>query len=82
MARLLASVGGEVGCDPDALHLPDAAKPRPDSALVEQLCDMGFSVPAAQRGALAVGNRSAEAALSWLVERAGDRAINEPIDAS
>ena len=71
-----------MNCEPDALQLPDAAKPRPDKALVQQLCDMGFSVFAAQRGALAVSNRSAEAALSWLVERAGDTAIDEPIDDS
>jgi hypothetical protein len=80
MARVLAAVGGEVECEPDSLQLPDAAKPRPDGALVEQLCQMGFSLHAAQRGALAVANRSAEAALSWLVERAGDPTINDPID--
>ena len=71
-----------MNCEPDTLRLPDAAKPRPDNALVQQLCDMGFSVYAAQRAALAVANRSAEAALSWLVERAGDTAIDEPSDDS
>ena len=79
MARVLAAVGAAVGCDAAATALPDVAKAKPDKAIVASLCDMGFLIFAAQRAALATGNRGVEAALGWCVEHACDEGVNDPL---
>jgi hypothetical protein len=82
MARVLAACGAFVGCETQLLKLPDVAKAKPDESIVQSLCEMGFSIFAAQRACLGTGNRSTEAALSWAIEHSMDANANDPLSDS
>ena len=71
--------------NPDEVSLPDdgassSSGPHVDQAIVESLMMMGFESVPCRRAAYETGNRSAEEAMTWLLEHMGDDDINMPLE--
>jgi ubiquitin carboxyl-terminal hydrolase 5/13 len=60
---------------------PAGATPQANEAIVQQLTSMGFGKNRCIRACLATGNRDAEAAMQWLMEKMDDATLDLPLEA-
>jgi ubiquitin carboxyl-terminal hydrolase 5/13 len=54
----------------------------PDTSLVEQIMNMGFTENGAKRAAIATQNADVETVMNWVFEHMGDANFNDPINNS